>query len=80
MPFDLTFWVLITVVGLNIVFTVIVGNFALLREERAEIEEDLKRVCMICRWVWRTALGEITSWCGSLLMVWLMCSCPAFSV
>lgn len=47
-PFDLLFWMLITVVGLNIVFTVIVGNFATLREERAELDEDVKRNCLIC--------------------------------
>jgi hypothetical protein len=48
-PFDVVFWALITIVGLNIVFTVIVGNFAILREEQANLDEDLKRVCIICR-------------------------------
>lgn len=47
-PFDLLFWTTITIIGLNIVFTVIVGNFAQLREERAQLDEDLKRNCMIC--------------------------------
>eukprot|EP00054_Salpingoeca_dolichothecata_P021398 m.136903 g.136903 ORF g.136903 m.136903 type:complete len:2486 (+) comp23973_c0_seq1:94-7551(+) len=46
--FDLSFWIIITIIGLNIVFTVIVGTFARLREERAMIEEDLARVCIIC--------------------------------
>lgn len=47
--FDLSFWVIITIVGLNIVFTVIVGTFARLREERAQITEDMRQVCLVCR-------------------------------
>jgi hypothetical protein len=46
--FDLAFWVIITIVGLNIVFTVIVGIFAKLREEKSMIQEDLGHVCLIC--------------------------------
>ena len=56
--FDLSFFIIITIVGLNIVFTVIVRTFARLRQERTAINEDLERVCIVCRWISRLPLRE----------------------
>ena len=46
--YDVSFWVLITIIGLNVVFTVIVGNFSKLREEQLEIQDNLEKQCIIC--------------------------------
>jgi inositol 1,4,5-triphosphate receptor type 1 len=46
--FDLSFFIIVTTIGLNIVFGIIVDTFGELREERSEIEADQKSKCFIC--------------------------------
>lgn len=38
--FDLTFWVVVIIVLLNMIFGIIVDTFAELRQEKQEVEED----------------------------------------
>lgn len=46
--FDLTFFIIVTTVGLNIVFGIIVDTFSELRDERYKTEADKKGFCFIC--------------------------------
>ncbi|XP_065894275.1 inositol 1,4,5-trisphosphate-gated calcium channel ITPR1-like isoform X2 [Dysidea avara] len=46
--YDLTFFIIVTIIGLNIVFGIIVDTFSELRDERHRIEQDKKGVCFIC--------------------------------
>lgn len=46
--YDMSFWVLITVISLNLVLGIIVDTFSQLREERAIIKHDTKNNCFIC--------------------------------
>lgn len=46
--FDLTFFVIIIVIMLNIVFGIIVDTFGELRDQRNRIEEDIRSRCFIC--------------------------------
>eukprot|EP00056_Hartaetosiga_gracilis_P013189 m.216420 g.216420 ORF g.216420 m.216420 type:complete len:1714 (-) comp13804_c0_seq6:90-5231(-) len=46
--FDLTFFILITIIGLNVVFGIIVDTFAELRDERYSIQEAIDGECFIC--------------------------------
>ena len=46
--FDVAFFIIITTIGLNIVFGIIVDTFAELRDEKFAKEEDMKNVCFIC--------------------------------
>jgi inositol 1,4,5-triphosphate receptor type 1 len=46
--FDLSFFVIVTTIGLNIVFGIIVDSFGELREERSNIEAEQKSKCFIC--------------------------------
>ena len=45
--FDLTFFIIVTTVGLNIVFGIIVDTFSELRDERVGVLVDV-RMCMFC--------------------------------
>jgi hypothetical protein len=46
--FDLVFFMVIIIVLLNIIFGIIIDNFASLRDIRKEILQDMETVCMIC--------------------------------
>jgi len=46
--FDLSFFIIVIIIGLNIIFGIIVDTFSQLRDEKNFIEEDNKRVCFIC--------------------------------
>jgi inositol 1,4,5-triphosphate receptor type 1 len=46
--FDLSYFVLITIIGLNVVFGIIVDTFSELRDERYKIQEAMHSECFIC--------------------------------
>lgn len=46
--FDLSFFILVTVIGMNIVFGIIVDTFSELRDEKQKIEEAMTTECFIC--------------------------------
>jgi hypothetical protein len=46
--FDLTFFILVTIIGLNVVFGIIVDTFSELRAEQAETREKMVGQCFIC--------------------------------
>eukprot|EP00117_Sycon_ciliatum_P048000 scpid3078/ scgid34229/ Inositol 1,4,5-trisphosphate receptor type 1; IP3 receptor isoform 1; Type 1 inositol 1,4,5-trisphosphate receptor len=46
--FDLTFFIVITTIGLNIVFGLIVDSFSSLRDEKNDALEDMSSVCFMC--------------------------------
>ena len=46
--FDLTFFIIITIIGLNVVFGIIVDTFSELRSEKAECEDKMTGSCFIC--------------------------------
>ncbi len=46
--YDLTFFALVNIVFLNIIFGIIVDTFAELREKKNKMDEDKKTVCFIC--------------------------------
>jgi len=46
--FDLSFFIIVTIIGLNIIFGIIVDTFSELRDERYQIVEDMQSVCFIC--------------------------------
>ena len=48
MFFDLTFFILITIIMLNVVFGIIVDTFSELRDEKSQNDEAMKSECFIC--------------------------------
>ncbi|KAL8600021.1 hypothetical protein ACOMHN_057790 [Nucella lapillus] len=46
--FDVIFFILITTIGLNIIFGIIVDTFSELRDSKWQIDNDMKRNCFIC--------------------------------
>nr|XP_034327562.1 inositol 1,4,5-trisphosphate receptor type 2 isoform X16 [Crassostrea gigas] len=46
--FDVTFFILVTTVGLNIIFGIIVDTFSQLRDAKWEIDKDMMNNCFIC--------------------------------
>ncbi|KAI0208429.1 Inositol 1,4,5-trisphosphate receptor type 2 [Lamellibrachia satsuma] len=46
--FDLTFFVVITTIGLNIIFGIIVDTFSELRDNKWQVESDMHNTCFIC--------------------------------
>jgi len=46
--YDLTFFIIVVVIFLNIIFGIIIDTFAQLRDEKMSIEEDLQSTCFIC--------------------------------
>ena len=46
--FDLSFFILVTTIGLNVVFGIIIDTFSELREEKSEVDEAIKTKCYIC--------------------------------
>ncbi|XP_065924757.1 inositol 1,4,5-trisphosphate receptor type 2 isoform X5 [Magallana gigas] len=45
---DVTFFILITTIGLNIIFGIIVDTFSQLRDAKWEIDKDMMNNCFIC--------------------------------
>jgi len=45
---DITFFLIIIILGLNIVFGIILDTFGELRDKKSFIEEDMRSVCFIC--------------------------------
>jgi len=48
MVFDLTFFFIINVILLNIIFGIIIDAFAELRDVRIAEQKDINEVCLIC--------------------------------
>jgi len=46
--FDISFFLLITTIILNVVFGIIIDSFAQLREESMFVESDIKNFCFMC--------------------------------
>eukprot|EP00127_Corallochytrium_limacisporum_P000736 Clim_evm22s25 gene=Clim_evmTU22s25 len=46
--FDLSFFVIVSVIGLNIVFGIIVDTFQELRDEKWRVQEDMEGRCFVC--------------------------------
>jgi len=46
--FDISFFIVIIIILLNIVFGIILDTFGELRDERSKIEEDIRTNCFIC--------------------------------
>ncbi|EGD81749.1 hypothetical protein PTSG_02461 [Salpingoeca rosetta] len=46
--FDLSFFILITTIGLNVVFGIIVDSFSELRDEKYQTQEIMQSECFIC--------------------------------
>ena len=46
--YDIIFFILIIVIGLNLVFGIIVDTFSELRDEKYSIDDDMHSVCFIC--------------------------------
>ncbi|XP_062589198.1 inositol 1,4,5-trisphosphate receptor type 3-like [Saccostrea cucullata] len=46
--FDVTFFILITTIGLNIIFGIIVDTFSELRDAKWAIDKDMMNKCFIC--------------------------------
>lgn len=45
---DLTFWMIITTIGLNIIFGIIVDTFSELRDNKWQVDNDMRSSCFIC--------------------------------
>ncbi|XP_052783710.1 inositol 1,4,5-trisphosphate receptor type 1-like isoform X3 [Mya arenaria] len=46
--FDVSFFIIITTIGLNIIFGIIVDTFSQLRDSKWEIDKDMQSNCFIC--------------------------------
>jgi len=46
--FDLSFFIIVIVIGLNVIFGIIVDTFSELRDEKHRIEDDIQNYCFIC--------------------------------
>ena len=46
--FDLSFFIIVIILLLNLLFGIIIDAFADLRDERNMIEEDIREKCFIC--------------------------------
>ena len=45
---DLSFFLIIITLFFNIIFGIIIDTFAGLRDEKAQMEEDMRNICFIC--------------------------------
>ena len=48
MAFDFSFFVIVVVILLNIIFGIIIDTFAELRAEKQKVEEEIRTRCFIC--------------------------------
>ena len=46
--FDLTFFIIIIILMLNLIFGIIIDAFAEMRDKKKEIDDDTKEHCFIC--------------------------------
>jgi hypothetical protein len=46
--FDMTFWVIIVVILLKLVFGIILDTFGAIRDAKNEVELDIRTVCFVC--------------------------------
>ena len=46
--YDLTFFLVVITILLNIIFGIIIDTFAQLRDKKSQTEEDMKNICFIC--------------------------------
>jgi hypothetical protein len=46
--FDLTFFFLVTIILLNLIFGIIIDAFADMRDARNQVDHDVKERCFIC--------------------------------
>jgi len=46
--FDITFWIIIIVILLKVIFGIILDTFGSLRDEKMEVEEEIRTKCFIC--------------------------------
>ena len=46
--FDLTFFIIVIICLLNIIFGIIIDTFAALRDQRNELVEQIENNCFIC--------------------------------
>eukprot|EP00040_Diaphanoeca_grandis_P037642 m.247377 g.247377 ORF g.247377 m.247377 type:complete len:2902 (-) comp33854_c0_seq12:229-8934(-) len=46
--FDLSFFIIVTLIGLNVVFGIIVDTFSELRDEKFQIQKSMDNECFIC--------------------------------
>lgn len=46
--FDLSFWIIITTIGLNIILGIIIDTFSELRDNKWQVENDMRTMCFIC--------------------------------
>lgn len=46
--FDMSFFLIITTIILNVVFGIIIDSFAQLREQSAFVSDDIKNLCFMC--------------------------------
>lgn len=47
--FEVTFYIIISIVGINIIYAIVVDTFIELREEIWQINRDNKQICFICQ-------------------------------
>jgi len=48
MFFDISFWIIIIIIILNVVFGIILDTFGALRDEKMAVEEEIRTKCFIC--------------------------------
>jgi hypothetical protein len=46
--YDISIFLIINVVFMNIIFGIIIDTFAVLRDENKRKEEDIKNICFVC--------------------------------
>jgi hypothetical protein len=46
--FDLSFFLIVVIILLNIIFGIIIDTFAELRDNKRQMDDDMKNKCFIC--------------------------------
>ena len=75
--FDLTFFIIVTTVGLNIVFGIIVDTFSELRDERVGVLVYV-RMCMFCSEYTYCVHAYISSECAYVYVYVYICVCSVY--
>ena len=75
--FDLTFFIIVTTVGLNIVFGIIVDTFSELRDERVGVLVYV-RMCMFCSEYTYCVYAYISSECAYVYVYVYICVCSVY--
>ena len=58
--FDLSFFLIVVIILLNIIFGIIIDTFAELRDQKRSIDDDMKNRCFICN-IDRYTVSEVTN-------------------